>query len=59
MKTFGFITVITLSKKHIYNNKLTSFQAKKCEVTDVAVLIIVDPLKTLASALKERFPDLK
>lgn len=33
--------------------------SKKCEVTDTALLVIVDHLKILSSDFKDRFSDLK
>lgn len=59
-KIFGFITFTELCQKHISDKNFDLFHwLKKCEVTDAAVLVIVDHLKILASDLKERFSDLK
>ena len=48
-----------MSKKHFSQNFLPVTLAKKYEVTDAAVPVIVDHLKIISSDIKERFPDLK
>lgn len=59
-KILGFISFIELCQKHISDKNVYQFHwLKKCELTDAAVLVIVDHLKILAFDLKERFSDLK
>lgn len=59
-KIFGFITFLELCQKHISERNFELFHwLKKCEVTDAAVLVIVDHLKILAYDFNERFSDLK
>ena len=59
-KLFSFILFIKLCQKHISDKNFDQFYwLKKCEMTDAAVLVIVDHLKSLACDLKNRFADLK
>ena len=59
-KIFGFVSFIEVCQKNISNKIFDQFHwLKKCEVTDAAVLVIVDHLKIMASDFKERFSDLK
>lgn len=59
-KIFGFVSFIEVCQKNISNKISDQFHwLKKCEVTDAAVLVIVDHLKIMASDFKERFSDLK
>ncbi|CAH2108909.1 unnamed protein product [Euphydryas editha] len=59
-KIFGFITNIELYQKHINNKNFEQFHwLQKCEVTDTALLVIVNHLNILSADLKERFSDLK
>ncbi|XP_053990033.1 SCAN domain-containing protein 3-like [Hylaeus volcanicus] len=59
-KIFGFITNIELYQKYINNKNFEQFHwLQKCEVTDTAVLVIVNHLNILSADLKERFSDLK
>ncbi|CAH1099092.1 unnamed protein product [Psylliodes chrysocephalus] len=58
-KIFGFITFIELSQKHICNKNFERFYwLQKCEVSDNAIIVIVDHLKALQVDMKERFSDL-
>lgn len=58
-KIFGFITFIELCQKHICNKNFERFYwLQKCEVSDNAILVIVDHLKALQVDMKERFSDL-
>jgi hypothetical protein len=57
---FGFIIFIELCQKYIHNKNVEKFHwLQKCEVTDTAILVIVDYLKILSADLKEIFSDLK
>ncbi|GFT16316.1 uncharacterized protein NPIL_691351 [Nephila pilipes] len=59
-KIFGFLTNIELYQKHIKNRNFDQFHwFQNCEVTDAAVLVIVNHLNTISADLKERFSDLK
>ncbi|GFV62386.1 protein ZBED8 [Trichonephila clavipes] len=59
-KIFGFITNIELCQKHINNKNFEQFQwLRKCEVTDTALLAIVNHLNNLSANFNERFLDLK
>ncbi|XP_071033055.1 protein FAM200C-like [Parasteatoda tepidariorum] len=60
-KMFGFITLIELYQKYINNKNFEQFHwLQKCEVNDIALLVIVDQLKILSADLKKkRFSDLK
>ncbi|GFW28208.1 protein ZBED8 [Trichonephila clavipes] len=59
-KIFGFITNIELCQKHINNKNFEQFHwLQKCELTDTALLVIVNHLNNLSANLKERFLDLQ
>ncbi|GFV21807.1 protein ZBED8 [Trichonephila clavipes] len=59
-KAFGFITNIELCQKHINNKDFEQFHwLQKCEVTDTALLVIVNHLNNLSANFKERFLDLQ
>ncbi len=59
-KIFGFITFLELSQKNVSSKIFGQFYwLNKCEVTDAALLIIVDHLKTMACDFNYRFSDLK
>ncbi|GFX78160.1 uncharacterized protein TNCV_5135071 [Trichonephila clavipes] len=59
-KICGFITNIELCQKHINNKNFERFHwLQKCEVTDTALLVIVNHLNNLSANFKERFLDLK
>ena len=52
-KIFGFVTFIEVCQKNISHKNFDQFHwLKKCEVTDAAVLVIVDHLKIMASDFK-------
>ncbi|GFS51518.1 uncharacterized protein TNCV_549581 [Trichonephila clavipes] len=60
MKIFGFVIFIEVCQKNISHKNFDQFHwLKTYEVTDAAVLVIVDHLKLMASDFKERFSDLK
>ncbi|GFU77828.1 uncharacterized protein TNCV_1138361 [Trichonephila clavipes] len=61
-KIFGFITNIELYiyVRNINNKNFEQFHwLQKCEVTDTALLVIVNHLNNLSANLKERFLDLQ
>ncbi|XP_065664563.1 SCAN domain-containing protein 3-like [Hydra vulgaris] len=59
-KIFGFITSIELFEKDAYQKQFEKFhRLQKCEVTDTAILNIVEHLKNLSADLKRRFSNLK
>ena len=59
-KIFGFITFLEWCQKNISSRIFTQFYwLNKCEVTDAAILAIVDHLQILVHDLNYRFPDLK
>ncbi|GFT35103.1 uncharacterized protein TNCV_2585781 [Trichonephila clavipes] len=58
-KILGFITSIELCKKHINKNFEQFHWIQECEVTDTALLVIVNHLNNLSANFKERFLDLK
>ena len=62
MQKRRYLVLLHLLKyvRNILTKILKSFIGyKKCEVTDTAILVIVDHLKILSADLKERFSDLK
>lgn len=59
-KIFGFIGLLQLYKNNVSDKKFEQFYwLNKCEVTDSAVLVIVDHLGKMACDLNDRFSDLK
>ncbi|XP_065654638.1 zinc finger BED domain-containing protein 5-like [Hydra vulgaris] len=59
-KIFGFITSIELFEKDFYQKQFEKFHwLQKCEVTDTAILNIVEHLKNFSAYLKGRFSNLK
>ena len=53
-------TFIEVCQRNIFSKNFDQFHwLKKCEVTDAAVLVIVDNLKIIASDFKWRFSDLR
>ncbi len=59
-KIFGSITFLELSQKNVSAKKYDQFHwLNKCQLSDDAVLVIVNHLKTMASDLNYRFSHLK
>ncbi|XP_023238193.1 SCAN domain-containing protein 3-like [Centruroides sculpturatus] len=59
-KIFGFIKNLELNQKHVSNKNFEQFHwLNKCDVSDSAILEIVNHLKILITDFKERFADLK
>ncbi|XP_067125953.1 SCAN domain-containing protein 3-like [Centruroides vittatus] len=59
-KIFGFVKNLELSQKHLSNRNFEQFHwLNKCNVSDSAILEIVNHLKILITDFKERFADLK
>ena len=59
-KIFGFVSFIEAFQKNISHRIFDQFHwLKRSEVTDAAVIVIVDHLQIMASDFKKRFRDLK
>ncbi|XP_065654689.1 SCAN domain-containing protein 3-like [Hydra vulgaris] len=59
VKIFGLITFIELFEKDVYQKQFEKFHwLQKCEITDTAILNIVEHLKNLSADLHGRFSGL-
>ncbi|XP_067130994.1 zinc finger BED domain-containing protein 5-like [Centruroides vittatus] len=59
-KIFGFVKNLELSQKHLSNRNFEQFHwLNKCNVSDFAILEVVNHLNILITDFKERFADLK
>ena len=59
-KVFGFITVLELCQKNVFERNLSQFYwLNKCDITNTVTMVIVDHLKMLIKDFNDRFGDLK
>ena len=59
-KVFGFITVLELCQKNVFEINLSQFYwLNKCDITNTVTMVIVDHLKMLIKDFNDRFGDLK